>query len=193
MAYGQVELPKLGMSGGGQLQDAELVVQVLVAAPRSEDGQHLRAFAEESRDALRRKGHGEAMEEWNVPLPENPAVDPGDEGRHSYALGWGIVAVPCPVVELSADPSGGFTRVALPFLNMSGWAPSGAADPTCAVEAMLQAVAAVCEGLERQPQADPAQGGGRQEPRRRWGPLVQQVVPQRQGRKSWTQSSRGAT
>ena len=146
---GDADLPKLGM-GGGQFHDADHVLQALVAGQESEDGQLVRAFAEERRDRLRAKGHGKAMAEWYVPLLADPAVNPGDETYDLLALGWGIVAVPGPIVELSADPAGGLTRVALPFLNVSGLAPvgaSGAADPMDLVEPMLQAVAVVVWNL----------------------------------------------
>ena len=85
---------------------------------------------------LRDVGHGMAMKNWGVRLPEDPRVDPKKPEHVGLALGFGIVLTPCAVVELSEDPRGGLTRVALPFLSMGNKGQE-------AVEPMLRALGVV--------------------------------------------------
>ena len=146
MARGQVELPKLGI-GGGQFENAGNVLRALVADRASADGKLVRAFAWATKDAIRARGHGAAMSQWYSPLPPDPFVHTSDRKHTDFALGWGIVAMPCPVVELSDNPSGGLTRVALPFLDICGLSPKWHGDAMSAVEPMLQAVAVVVWNL----------------------------------------------
>ena len=102
----------------------------------------MKAFAIERLATLREVGHGAAMRTWVVPLPEDPRVDPNKPEHVGLALGFGIVLTPCAVVELSEDPRGGLTRVALPFLSM--WN-----DANKAVEPMLRALGVVVWNLSR--------------------------------------------
>ena len=67
----------------------------------------LRIFTAESLDKLRAKGHGKSMGEWYATLQPEPTAHPGDARRARSVFGGGIVAVPCPVVELGAAPAGG--------------------------------------------------------------------------------------
>ena len=74
-------------------------------------------------------------------MPEDPRVDPKKPEHVGLALGFGIVLTPCAVVELSEDPRGGLTRVALPFLSMGNMSDSNKGQE--AVEPMLRALGVV--------------------------------------------------
>ena len=69
------------------------------------------------------------------------AVGRATRGDGGLALGFGIVLTPCAVVELSEDPQGGLTRVALPFLYTN--------EGQDAVEPMLRALGVVVWHLAR--------------------------------------------
>ena len=44
-------------------------------------------------------------------------------GGRSLALGFGIVAAPCLVINSSNTPQGGLTRLALPFMSLGELSP----------------------------------------------------------------------
>ena len=62
-----------------------------------------------------------------MPEEEDRRVNPENPKHVGLALGFGIMLTPCAVVELSEDPTGGLTRVALPFLSM--WNTSDSVEP----------------------------------------------------------------
>ena len=80
-------------------------------------------------------------------MPEDPRVDPSKPEHVGLALVFGIVLTPGAVVELSEDPRGGLTRVALPFLSM--WSMSDSNKGQEAVEPMLRALGVVVWRLAR--------------------------------------------
>ena len=82
-----------------------------------QDAHLLRDFAQASRADLHKMGHGAAMSKYCKALPPDPRVNPKGPEHKRYALGWSLVAMPCPVVDLNNKPDGGVTQVALPFLN----------------------------------------------------------------------------
>ena len=148
MSRGEIPLAQFGM-GGGQFENAESVLAAFRPgqdASMCADAKLLRDFAMESRDALRKKGHGASMQ-YYVPIPD-PRVDPKQEQHKQYALGWSLVAMPCPVVDLSNKPDGGVTQVVPPFLNLQALPWDGVKrrrnsdreDPMNTVEPMLQAI-----------------------------------------------------
>ena len=63
------------------------------------------------------------MKKWGAQLRlQEPTVNP--TARHAQlALGFGILAAPCPCVELNGNPGGGVTRVILPFMALEGLVP----------------------------------------------------------------------
>ncbi len=144
MVSGEAEVPKEWEKKKQQFQDATAVLQAIVtctdaASERGEAGR-MKAFAIARLATLRDVGHGRAMKTYGVALPEDPRVDPKKPEHVGLALGFGIVLAPCAVVELSEDPRGGLTRVALPFLSMGNMS-----DP----EPMLRALGVVVWHLAR--------------------------------------------
>ena len=71
--------------------------------------------------------------------------------RHlKYAIAFGLVAMPCPVVTLSEKPEGGVTQVCLPFLNLKELL----APETGLVDKMLDSLGILVFGLAHLLQPD---------------------------------------
>ena len=132
MASGEADVPQeLAKTKQQQFSDASAVLSAIVAGTASdwEEAERMKEFALANLDTLRAVGHGEAMKTWGVvQLPEEDRrVNPENPKHVGLALGFGIMLTPCAVVELSEDPKGGLTRVALPFLSM--WNTSDSVEP----------------------------------------------------------------
>ncbi len=100
------------------------------------------SFVQAGMSAVREKGIKRALEQWLVPLPDDPSIDPWDHRLTCLAVGFGFLMAPCICVELSANPDGGLTRLALPFMTLFEPEP-GNKDPRDLVERMLSGLGSV--------------------------------------------------
>ena len=121
MVSGEADVPKEWAKTKQPFQDASAVLSAIVTgtASESQEAASMKEFALANLDTLRKVGHGAAMKTWVAQLPEDRSVNPKDPKHIGLALGFGIVLMPCAIVELSENSQGGLTRIALPFLSMS--------------------------------------------------------------------------
>ena len=68
-------------------------------------------------------GFGAAQELWKSSPDLNKVMEIDAPHHLKYAIAFGLVAMPCPVVTLSEQPEGGVMQVCLPFLNLKELLP----------------------------------------------------------------------